>query len=142
MNKKIKIYFAASIRGGRQDVKLYERIIQILSKFGKVLTEHVGDINLSDSGEVKQDHEIHDRDLGWIDECDVLVAEITVPSSGVGYEIRDAEVKNKPVLCIYRELDGRKVSAMIGGSKKVILKKYQNPEDVEEIFKEFIKNLD
>ncbi len=45
-----KIYFAGSIRGGREDVVLYSRIIRLLQKYGTVLTEHVGDLALEKSG--------------------------------------------------------------------------------------------
>ena len=45
-----KIYFCGSIRAGRQDVDLYERIIQILGRFGEVLTPFVGEfLKLSSS---------------------------------------------------------------------------------------------
>lgn len=46
-----KIYFAGSIRAGRNDVQLYSKIVGILKKYGTVLTEHVGDPNLTESGE-------------------------------------------------------------------------------------------
>lgn len=36
-----EIYFAASIRGGRDDVALYSELIKHLGKYGKVLTEHL-----------------------------------------------------------------------------------------------------
>lgn len=39
MNKKI--YFAGSIRGGREDAALYQRIIQYINKTEVVLTEHI-----------------------------------------------------------------------------------------------------
>lgn len=39
MNKKI--YFAGSIRGGRIDAALYQRIIQYINKTYVVLTEHI-----------------------------------------------------------------------------------------------------
>lgn len=45
-----KIYFAGSIRAGRDDVELYARIVGLLQKYGRVLTEHVGDPNLKESG--------------------------------------------------------------------------------------------
>ena len=40
------IYFAGSIRGGRQDVELYLRIVQQLKIYGHVFTEHVADPDL------------------------------------------------------------------------------------------------
>ena len=43
----MKIYFAGSIRGGRDDVKLYQQIINFISGYGEVLTEHVGNENLT-----------------------------------------------------------------------------------------------
>ena len=45
------IYFAGSIRAGRTDAGLYARIVQILKQYGTVLTEHVGDPNLTEAGE-------------------------------------------------------------------------------------------
>lgn len=45
-----KIYFAGSIRAGRDDAELYARIVGLLQKYGRVLTEHVGDPNLKESG--------------------------------------------------------------------------------------------
>ena len=38
----MKIYFAGSIRGGREDAKLYKKIIHHISCHGEVITEHVG----------------------------------------------------------------------------------------------------
>lgn len=46
------IYFAGSIRAGRKDAALYARIVAVLKKYGTVLTEHVGDPNLTERGEL------------------------------------------------------------------------------------------
>lgn len=45
MNKKV--YFAGSIRGGRNDAKLYKEIISYINRTDKVLTDHIGDLSLS-----------------------------------------------------------------------------------------------
>ena len=44
------IYFAGSIRAGRADALLYSKLVEILKKYGTVLTEHVGDPNLTSAG--------------------------------------------------------------------------------------------
>ena len=44
--RPVTIYFAGSIRGGRGDQAIYEEIIDRLRRYGTVLTEHVGDVNL------------------------------------------------------------------------------------------------
>lgn len=47
----MKVYFAGSIRGGRIDANLYERLIKYIQKTDIVLTEHVGNLNLSEEGQ-------------------------------------------------------------------------------------------
>jgi nucleoside 2-deoxyribosyltransferase len=107
------IYFSGSIRGGREDAKLYSRIIRELKKYGDVLTEHVGS---DDIGNTLSDREIHDRDVQWLEKANIVIAEVTTPSLGVGYEIGRAVALNKKTHCFYRELPGKEVSAMIKGS--------------------------
>ena len=136
----MKIYFAASIRGGRYDWASYLEIVRHLGHYGQVLTEHVGDAELSASGENMDDRFIHDRDLGWLKESDYLVAEVTTPSLGVGYEIGKATEWGKPVLCLYRPAEGRALSAMISGSHAVTLKEYQSPKELTEIFEQFLQS--
>ena len=86
----MRIYFAGSIRGGRDDADLYLKIIEHLKGFGDVLTEHVGNNALTVAGEsIKDDISIHDRDMDWLKDSDIIVAEVTNPSLGVGYETID-----------------------------------------------------
>lgn len=91
----MKIYFAGSITGGRDDAALYEQIIQELGQYGQVLTEHLGLKTLTSYGEAKSAEEIYTRDVLWVREADVLVAEVTQPSLGVGYELGLAESLGK-----------------------------------------------
>ena len=113
----MKIYFAGSIRGGRSDAELYSHIIKELSQYGEVLTEHVADKNLSAKGEKgMDDRQIHDRDMEWLHQSDIVVAEVTTPSLGVGYEIGRAIEKGKRVLCLSRNTHENPLSAMIAGS--------------------------
>ena len=135
----MNIYFAGSIRGGRNDKELYAQIIAVLSSFGKVLTEHIGDKTLSALGEDgPTDTYIYDRDMEWLKKTDVVVAEVTTPSLGVGYEIAKAEEWGKKILCIYREVEGRKVSAMISGNNSSTLKVYKTLADIKVIVNDFL----
>ena len=137
----MKIYFAGSIRGGRGDKELYLEIINLLKKYGEVLTEHIGDQSLLPTGEVgKTDEYIYERDMEWLNNADAVVAEVTTPSLGVGYEIGKAE-KEKPVLCLFREQDNKLLSAMIGGNKNLKVEKYKTLEDISEILEKFFKDI-
>ncbi|HEY0006793.1 MAG TPA: nucleoside 2-deoxyribosyltransferase [Pyrinomonadaceae bacterium] len=133
----MKIYFAGAIRGGREDWSSYLEIIARLGEYGEVLTEHVGDAGLSAEGETGGDREIHDRDLAWLREADCLVAEVTVPSLGVGYEIGKATEWKKPVLCLFRPANGRTLSAMIAGSPRVFVREYNRLAELKTVFDEF-----
>ena len=135
------IYFAGSIRGGRDDAAIYAQLIERLKKFGRVLTEHIGQPNLTDSGEEALPRAIHDRDLEWVRASDVVVAEVTTPSLGVGYEIGRATEWRKPVLCLFRTGAQRSLSAMISGSPDVTVREYTKVADVDRIFEEFFGEL-
>jgi nucleoside 2-deoxyribosyltransferase len=133
----MKIYFAGAIRGGRQDAALYYEIVRQLQKHGEVLTEHVAESDLGVLGQAIGDQKIHDRDLDWLKDSDYLVAEVTTPSLGVGYEIGKATEWGKPVLCLYRPEDGRALSAMVSGCDGATVQNYQNPAELTEVFEEF-----
>ena len=70
------------------------------------------------------DEEIFLRDVAWLGEADALVADVTAPSLGVGYEIGITETLGKPILCLYRSQRGKRLSAMIVGNAKLSLKRY------------------
>jgi nucleoside 2-deoxyribosyltransferase len=132
MNKKPEIYFAASIRGGRDRVHVYSQIAQLLSKYGVVLTEHVGDSSLTSGGEkTKIDEFIFKRDKLWILQSDFVVAEVTNPSLGVGWEIAFAESVGKKVFCLYFSDAEKKLSAMIAGNSQLNICMYKTLQDVE-----------
>ena len=136
----MKIYFAGSIRGGRDDAQLYLKIIEYLQSFGKVLTEHIGDDTLSSYGESSMsDSHIHNRDMDWLIDSDIIVAEVTNPSLGVGYEIGRAIEHNKKVICLYRESHVKRLSAMISGSDKVININYTNLDDLKSLINQYLK---
>uniref|UniRef100_F7FPA3 2'-deoxynucleoside 5'-phosphate N-hydrolase 1 n=1 Tax=Monodelphis domestica TaxID=13616 RepID=F7FPA3_MONDO len=111
-------YFWGSIRGGRQARPLYGRIVSRLGRLGAVLTEHVAPPKLGARGEEAAgcDRLIHERDLAWLQQADVVVAEVTQPSLGVGYELGRAVALNKRILCLFRPQSGRVLSAMIRGA--------------------------
>jgi hypothetical protein len=129
-----RIYFSASISGGRDDAARYAALISALGQRGSVLTEHIGDPNLSDGGEDGPgDGEIYSRDIAWLREADVVIAEVTTPSLGVGYEVARAASLGKPVVCLFRPESGRRLSAMIRGNPAVRVLEYSVAEDPEDV---------
>lgn len=137
----MRIYFAGSIRGGRSDADLYLKLIDYIKTFGEVLTEHVGDPNLTSAGDDgPTDKFIHDRDLEWLNSSDVIVAEVTTVSMGVGYEIGRAVELGKPVLCLFRPDSGKNISAMISGCDNLKLVNYSSLEEGQKAISNFLSH--
>ena len=125
-----KVYFAGSIRGGRVDAALYRRMIEHIKKTACVLTEHVGDLALSAlEGELDRDRLIYGQDTAWIRECDLLIAECTCPSLGVGYELAYAEKLEKPCFVFYNK-EKCSLSAMIKGDEYYEVFPYSDEEEL------------
>jgi len=138
----LKIYFSGAIRGGRDDVNIYRQIIQHLEKFGTVLTAYIGDPNLDlINGEGRSDTFIWERDVRWVRESQVLVAEVTQPSLGVGYEIAIAHESHIPVLAFYQKESVSRISAMIAGDPNVHVCSYTRIENVLQEIDVFFKQL-
>lgn len=134
----MKIYFAGSITGGRIDAPMYAQIIELLRKHGTVVSEHIGLDTLTSDGETDFDDTfIHDRDLEWVETCNVLVAEVTQPSTGTGYEIGRAVAWCKPILCLYRSVDGRRLTRMLSGNSAISVREYRAVEEVGSILDAF-----
>lgn len=135
-----QIYFAGAISGGRQDQQVYETIVSILREFGSVRTEHVANATLTADGEGHHPSEIHDRDVEWLRDSDVLVAEVSLPSLGVGYELGRAVAWEKKILALFRSDGDRRLSPMIRGSSGIAVRSYRGTDDLRAIIKAFFES--
>lgn len=124
----MRIYFAGSIRGGRQDAELYRKVIAALKEKHQVLTEHVGNLSLSTT-EDKGDKAIYEQDMAWLRESDLVVAECTQVSLGVGYELAYAEAHGKEVHIFYRPKETM-LSAMLSGNEYFHIHRYDSEEEL------------
>jgi len=138
----MKIYFSGSIRGGREHAGAYEAFVKLLSNYGEVLSGHIGDVGLPDTGEDGKDIDsVFKRDVKWIKESDVIVADVSVPSVGVGYEIGIAESLKKPILCLYQRDSAKQLSGMIEGNKYLTLYVYSDVGDAVRQLKEHFDHI-
>lgn len=135
----MKVYFAGSISGGRGDQAIYQQIIELLKQHGEVLTEHFGSAELTSAGESIGDRAIHDRDITWLRNADVMVAEVTTPSLGVGYEIGRAVEWGKQIVCLHRPAPGKRLSGMIAGSPGITVRSYTAVDDLSRVFAELFQ---
>ena len=111
----MKIYFSCSLTGGRQDQPIYAALVNDLLAHGhQVLTAHLASPEVMVEEATIDPATVYQRDIGWVEACDAVVAEVSTPSHGVGYEIAHALDRGKPVLCCYRA--EARVSKMLLGN--------------------------
>lgn len=136
----MNIFFAGSIRGGREHQPLYQECVALLKEYGTVLTEHLAEDTLTRHGESEMDEQsIFEKEISNIQKADILIADVTVPSLGVGYLISYAENIGKRIVCMYNGNPVNKLSAMIQGNKKLEINQYQTVDDLKNIIDKIFK---
>lgn len=123
--KQLKVFFSGSIRGGDRFKANYQQILDFLENFGEITSEHSNQIKTTEQHGSNSDADIYARDVRWIGESDILIAEVSQPSIGVGYEIAYAEAIHKPVLALYSLEAEKSISAMISGNPNIRTIKYE-----------------
>jgi nucleoside 2-deoxyribosyltransferase len=126
-----KVYLAGSIRGDRTFIENYQALIRHFESSESVIA--LAELSLIGRSQPPQtDVGIYERDKGWLDQADCMVADVSAPSLGVGYEIAYAlHVRGIPVLGLHHRSMSR-ISAMISGNTSPLLRIecYENAEDM------------
>jgi nucleoside 2-deoxyribosyltransferase len=138
----MNIYFSCSITGGRNDQGIYKLLVDQLTDWGhEVPTAILASPNVLDYESSSAPNAVYKRDVKWVEDCDALIAEVSTPSHGVGYEIALALMLKKPVLCCYQK--GRKVSKMITGNDmpNLQLSTYETENQLLNKVEEFLAGL-
>lgn len=130
----MKIFFTASVRGGRSEQPHYAVIIKALEKYGTVLSRHVSSVVLSQYGETAlSGPEVLNRETQALEEGDIVVADVTTPSLGVGYMIARASLLGKRIIALYGGDDLLLLSSIIKGDPHVEVHTYKTEQDIEDI---------
>jgi nucleoside 2-deoxyribosyltransferase len=135
----MNVYFACSITGGREFESVYRQLVDAMQSDGhEIPTSHLAGPEVMEAEDVVLPHDVYTRDVEWIEKCDALVSEVSVPSHGVGYEIGYALGKGKPVLCLHRR--DRKVSKMITGNPHSALRieSYGSVQEAVRLMRSFL----
>ena len=138
----MNIYFSCSITGGRQDEHIYQRIVGHLLKNGhEVPTAHLASPDVMEGESDLNAVDVYHRDMEWVRNCDVLIAEVSTPSHGVGYEIAAAIYLGKLVMCCYHA--DKKISKIISGntSKNMRVLAYKSEEELISEIDIFLKEF-
>lgn len=138
----MNLYFSCSLTGGRADEAIYGQIVDHLLADGhQVPTAHLARPEVMELERIVDPAEVYARDVAWIEGCDGVIAEVSTPSHGVGFEIGLALRLGKPVLCCHRQ--GVPVSKMITGNDAPALRveAYSTAQEVLRLVDQFVASL-
>jgi 2'-deoxynucleoside 5'-phosphate N-hydrolase len=133
----LKIYLACTVRGDRGAVAGLRALAAALEADGhELLTKHLLDDNVEGAESRLTEREVYERDIAWLDACDVLVAEASGSSFGVGFEVGyvlgRSERSNQAVLLLYRADRQPLISRLIPGNShpSCTTLAYSDPSDL------------
>ena len=138
----MNIYFSCSLTGGRKDEGIYALLVKhLVDNRHEVPTAHLAQPEIMTLEHTIDPNEIYERDIDWLQSCDTVIAEVSTPSHGVGYEIAYALCIDKPVLCLYSQ--DASVSKMITGnnSPNIIVSSYRDHKQALEILDRFLTRI-
>lgn len=137
----MNIYFSMAISGGRQKQPVGKELIEHCKTLGQVLNGYIGKKNVN--YKERKNFDIYTRNMAWIEQADLMIAEVSVHSFGVGIEIQEAIRSNIPVLCLYDKtmLNEISISKMLTSCREIKLVGYKTNADAKRIISEFVEKL-
>ena len=134
----MKIYVSGSMYGGQQKIDTYKKLVDKLEEYGEVLTKQIADPKAIENEKYQKDEDIYNDLENKLEKADILIAEVSVPSIGVGYEIGYASKLNKKIVAIYDKNYIDKVTTMIRGNKNIKIIPYKDIREILDKIEEII----
>lgn len=115
------VYLACTVRGDRSALGVVRHIASRLEVAGhEVLTAHLLQDYVDEAEGDVSNEAVFERDLRWLESCDLLVAEASGSSYGVGFEVGyilgRAPVTGQRALVLYDVARASRVSRMLSGN--------------------------
>jgi len=138
----MRVYLACTVRGNRAALDTARRLAQLIEALGHtVLTSHLLDDAVDQTESLIADAAVFERDLEWLEQAEVLVAEASGSSYGVGFEVgytlARAPASGQRVLVLYDEARRSSISRMIAGNTSPYCRVfgYRTPDEVDDFLR-------
>jgi nucleoside 2-deoxyribosyltransferase len=117
----MQIYLACTVRGDRGAVAALRMLVASLERAGHtVLTKHLLDDNVDGAESALTERAVYERDIEWLEACDLLIADGSGSSFGVGFEVGyvlgRSDRANQRVVLLYRADRRDQISRLIIGN--------------------------
>lgn len=142
----MKIYFGFTVAGERSGLEAARRIVHLLEELGhEVLTRHLVDDDAWEADRRISAAEVYQRDLAWLQQCDILIAEVSGSSFGLGFEAGYIlGSTQKRVVLLYRKDLEEKLSLLIKGNshENCTLVPYTSAQEVDTFIHDILTNTE
>lgn len=138
----MKVYFACSVRDDKDDEEAYIALSRHIKARSTLFTGSMSGEQLTSQGMPKSSSSIWATDLDWAKASDAIIADVTCPCLGVGYQLAKAEEWDKPILALFRSDDTQKLSPIIAGSPKIQTVHYTTLDEARSAIDTFMKSID
>jgi nucleoside 2-deoxyribosyltransferase len=133
----VRIYLACTVRGDRGAVAALRTLVARLEQDGHtILTTHLLQDGVDSAEAALTEQAVYERDIAWLESADVLVADASGSSFGVGFEVgyvlgRSGSTTQRVVL-LYRADRVNQISRLIAGNShpRCTVLKYEDPADM------------
>jgi nucleoside 2-deoxyribosyltransferase len=131
----MKIYFGFTVAGDRSSLEAARKIVELVVQMGhEVLTRHLVEDNAWEADRLITPKEVYLRDMKWLEQCDLFIAEVSGSSFGLGFETGYLlGATTKKVVLFYRQDVETKISLLITGitHRNCTLAPYSDFNEVE-----------
>jgi 2'-deoxynucleoside 5'-phosphate N-hydrolase len=133
----MKIYLGFTVAGARSGIEAARKIVQLLERLGhEVLTRHLVEDNAWEADRRISAQDVYRRDMAWLEQCDLFIAEVSGSSFGLGFETGYLlGATSKRVILLYRRDLEHRLSLLISGNShpNCTLITYSTVEEVESL---------
>jgi len=130
----MKIYFGFTVAGDRSSIDTARKVVHQLEEMGhEVLTRHLVSDNAWEADRSVSPQDVYRRDMAWLGQCELFVAEVSGSSFGLGFETGYMlGATSKKVVLLYRRDVEQRISLLITGNThpNCTLVPYANVEEV------------
>ena len=114
----MKIYFGFTVAGDRSGIDTARKVVHQLEEMGhEVLTRHLVSDNAWEADRSVSPQDVYRRDMAWLGQCELFIAEVSGSSFGLGFETGYIlGATSKKVVLLYRRDVEQRVSLLITGN--------------------------
>lgn len=131
---RMNIFCPIAIHGGRRNILYCKILVRRIQERGHtVLNASVIDNDALEKEALLPPKKIHDQCKQWIEKADIVIAEVTTPSLGVGMELEYALAQKKKLYALYVRQYDTLISLMVKGNQRMRLQSYANADELKQL---------